>query len=83
MPVTCLYELIICTAGRTSDDWLEEVRDEWTQVVRTTTQLAEESADFAGEIRKLKPLWSEDGGVHKWADVASDLQNLRDAVSNK
>ncbi|EIE22426.1 hypothetical protein COCSUDRAFT_42735 [Coccomyxa subellipsoidea C-169] len=70
-------------AGRTSDDWLEEVKDEWTQVVRTTAQLAEESADFAGEIRKLKPLWSEDGGVHKWADVASDLQNLRDAVSNK
>lgn len=70
-------------AGSTSDDWLEDIRDEWIQVVRTTTQLAKGDPDFAAEIKKLTPLWSDDGGVHAWADVASDLQDLRQAVAGR
>lgn len=50
----------------------------WTETVRTTTLLAEESADFAVELKKLKALWSEDGGA--WADVSHELQRLREAV---
>ncbi|BDA43419.1 probable neurochondrin at N-terminal half [Coccomyxa sp. Obi] len=66
------------SAGSSADDWLEDIRDVWTEAVRTTTLLAEHSADFAAAVEKLKPLWSEDGGA--WANVSPELQRLREAV---
>ena len=65
-------------AGSSADDWLEDIRGVWTELVRTTTLLAQESAEFTAELEMLKPLWSEDGGA--WADVSPELQRLREAV---
>ncbi|CAL8468607.1 g8147 [Coccomyxa elongata] len=66
------------SAGRSAEDWLEDIRGVWTGLVRTTTLLAQESAGFTAEVEKLKPLWSEGGGA--WADVSPELQHLREAV---